>query len=96
MGLSYSRSVRVGGVRWTNCDHSLCIRRTTNLLIGEMTAERVKKEVGFCNYARRTMKALRSRFKGRGPDDGVPREKFRVSEAMMQKAFSRTGVEQIV
>ena len=44
-GIVYSRSVRVGGDKMDDAIIQY-VRRTTNLLIGEMTAERIKKEVG--------------------------------------------------
>ena len=44
-GLAYSQSVRVGGDKMDEAIASY-IRRTHNLLIGEATAERVKKEAG--------------------------------------------------
>src|SRR3546814_1202583 len=44
-GIAYTTSVRVGGDKM---DESLTnyVRRNFNLLIGEATAERIKKEVG--------------------------------------------------
>src|SRR5690606_34201034 len=45
VGLVYARSVRVGGDKMDEAIISY-IRRTHNLLIGESTAERIKKEIG--------------------------------------------------
>ena len=44
-GMVYSRSVRVGGDKMDDAIVQY-VRRTTNLLLGEMSAERVKKEIG--------------------------------------------------
>jgi len=44
-GMVYSRSVRVGGDKMDDAIIQY-VRRTTNLLLGEMSAERVKKEIG--------------------------------------------------
>ncbi len=44
-GIVYSRSVRVGGDKMDDAIINY-IRRTHNLLIGESTAERIKKEIG--------------------------------------------------
>src|SRR5512133_665649 len=44
-GIVYSRSVRVGGDKMDDAIIHF-IRRTHNLLIGESTAERIKKEIG--------------------------------------------------
>jgi rod shape-determining protein MreB len=71
-GMAYSRSVRVGG---DNMDEAISsyVRRTHNLLIGEATAERVKKEVGTARMpADGTGQAVLVR--GRDVARGVPRE----------------------
>ena len=44
-GIVYSRSVRVGGDKMDEAIISY-MRRNHNLLIGETTAERIKKEIG--------------------------------------------------
>ncbi len=44
-GIVYSRSVRVGGDKMDEAIITY-IRRNHNLLIGEATAERIKKEIG--------------------------------------------------
>ena len=44
-GIVYSRSVRVGGDKMDDAIIQY-VRRTTNLLLGEMSAEKVKKEIG--------------------------------------------------
>ena len=59
-GLAYSQSVRVGGDKMDEAIASY-VRRTHNLLIGEATAERVKKEAG----------TARTPADGDGPDRPV-------------------------
>ncbi|HBI20428.1 MAG TPA: rod shape-determining protein, partial [Brevundimonas sp.] len=44
-GIVYSRSVRVGGDKMDDSIISY-MRRNHNLLIGETTAERIKKDIG--------------------------------------------------
>jgi rod shape-determining protein MreB len=71
-GIVYSRSVRVGGDKMDEAIISY-IRRNHNLLIGESTAERVKKEIGTAKPPEegvgRTMEV-----KGRDLMNGVPKE----------------------
>ena len=76
-GVVYARSVRVGGDVMDEAIISY-IRRNNNLLIGEATAERIKKEIGYAevpqdaagnNIPGKTMKV-----KGRDLNDGVPKE----------------------
>ena len=57
-GIVYSRSVRVGGDKM---DESIIayVRRTHNLLLGEASAERIKKEAGRSVSRRRTATARR-------------------------------------
>ena len=52
-GLAYSRSARVGGDKMDEAIMSY-VRRNHNLLIGEATAERIKKEIGSARASRRT------------------------------------------
>ncbi|MEP6343209.1 MAG: rod shape-determining protein [Maricaulaceae bacterium] len=91
-GIVYSRSVRVGGDKM---DDSIIqyIRRTTNLLIGEKTAERVKKEIGSATMPADN-EGLTVQIKGRDLMNGVPRE-IRVTEAMIAESLTEP-VEQIV
>jgi rod shape-determining protein MreB and related proteins len=71
-GIVYSRSVRVGGDKMDEAIIAY-IRRTHNLLVGEATAERIKKEIGSAclpedgNGAQMTIK-------GRDLMNGVPKE----------------------
>lgn len=71
-GIVYSRSVRVGGDK---VDEALIhyIRRTHNLLIGESTAEKIKKEIGsaIVNPDSQNIKMF---IKGRSLLNGVPLE----------------------
>ncbi len=69
-GLHMSTSVRVGGDKMDDAISSH-IRRAHNLLIGESTAERVKKEVGSAKVESGGRRAL---IKGRDVARGVPRE----------------------
>src|SRR5450432_4313857 len=71
-GIVYARSVRVGGDKMDEAIISY-IRRNHNLLVGEASAERIKKEVG----SARTMDKgndLRIDIKGRDLMNGVPKE----------------------
>ena len=71
-GIVYARSVRVGGDKMDAAIVSY-IRRTHNLLVGESSAERIKKEIGSaCPPAKgegRTME-----IRGRDLMNGVPKE----------------------
>lgn len=71
-GIVYSRSVRVGGDKM---DESIIayIRRHHNLLIGEASAERIKKEVGSA-FVPEDGNGKEMEIKGRDLMNGVPRE----------------------
>ena len=71
-GIVYSRSVRVGGDKM---DEAIIgyIRRTHNLLIGEATAERLKKEIGSA-CAPENGEGVEMTIKGRDLMNGVPKE----------------------
>ena len=71
-GIVYSRSVRVGGDKM---DEAIIahIRRNHNLLLGESSAERIKKEVGTAMMAPGEDGAS-VKIKGRDLMNGVPRE----------------------
>ena len=90
-GIVYSRSVRVGGDKMDDAIIQY-IRRTTNLLIGEKTAERVKKEIGSATMPADN-EGLTVQIKGRDLMNGVPRE-IRVTEAMIAESLTEP-VEQI-
>ena len=91
-GIVYSRSVRVGGDKMDDAIIQY-VRRTTNLLIGEMTAEKVKKEVGSAMMPSDN-EGMTVQIKGRDLMNGVPRE-IRVTEAMIAESLAEP-VEQIV
>jgi rod shape-determining protein MreB len=71
-GIVYARSVRVGGDKMDEAIIAY-IRRVHNLLIGESTAERIKKEIGSaCPPADGEGRQLH--IKGRDLMNGVPKE----------------------
>jgi rod shape-determining protein MreB len=84
-GIVYSRSVRVGGDKM---DEAIIgyIRRTHNLLVGEGSAERIKKEIGSAcppeDGEGRTME-----IKGRDLMNGVPKELI-VSERQIAESLA--------
>lgn len=84
-GIVYSRSVRIGG---DNMDEAIIsyIRRQHNLLIGEASAERIKKGIGSAmapsNGEGRTME-----LKGRDLLRGVPKE-LTISERQIAESLS--------
>ncbi|MBA3512416.1 rod shape-determining protein [Sphingomonas sp.] len=71
-GLAYSQSARIGGDRMDDAISSY-VRRNYNLLIGEATAERVKKEIGTAK-APESGKGLVAHVRGRDVAKGVPSE----------------------
>ena len=91
-GIVYSRSVRVGGDKMDDAIIQY-VRRTTNLLLGEMSAERVKKEIGSATMPEDN-EGMTVQIKGRDLMNGVPRE-IRVTEAMIAESLAEP-VEQIV
>lgn len=71
-GIVYARSVRVGGDKMDEAIVNY-VRRVFNLLIGDSTAERVKKEIGSAvRYADSDIVA--TSVKGRSLINGVPKE----------------------
>src|SRR6202000_1258190 len=91
-GIVYSRSVRVGGDKMDEAIIS-SMRRNHNLLMGETTAERIKKEIGTAR-APADGEGLSIEVKGRDLMQGVPRE-VRISEKQASDALSEP-VGQIV
>lgn len=91
-GIVYSRSVRVGGDKMDEAIINY-VRRTTNMLIGETTAELIKKEIGSASPPK-TGEGLAMSIKGRDLMAGVPKE-IRITESMVAEALS-DPVEQIV
>jgi len=90
-GIAYSNSARVGGDKMDDMISSY-IRRKHNLMIGEMTAERVKLAIG-CAVAPEGQGIVMG-VKGRDLVNGRPSE-VRVSEAEVADALSEP-VGQIV
>ena len=91
-GMVYSRSVRVGGDKMDDAIIQY-VRRTTNLLLGEMSAERVKKEIGTA-MTPEDGEGMTVLIKGRDLMNGVPRE-IAINEAMIAESLEEP-VEQIV
>jgi rod shape-determining protein MreB len=71
-GIVYSRSVRVGGDKMDEAIISY-MRRHHNLLVGETTAERIKKEIGTARPPEDGV-GISIEVKGRDLMQGVPRE----------------------
>jgi len=71
-GIVYACSVRVGGDKMDEAIINY-IRRTHNLLIGESTAEKIKKEIGSAIICANS-EDIRMCIKGRSLINGVPQE----------------------
>lgn len=71
-GIVYARSVRVGGDKMDEAIISY-IRRNYNLLIGESTAEKIKKQIGTA-YIAPDKEGSRMEIKGRDLIEGIPKE----------------------
>ena len=91
-GIVYARSVRVGGDKMDEAIISY-IRRHHNLLIGEASAERIKKEVG-CARAPENASEVRIDIRGRDLLNGVPKE-ITITQAQIADALLEP-VSQIV
>ncbi len=89
-GIVYSRSVRVGGDMMDEAIISY-MRRHHNLLIGETTAERIKKEIGTARTPD-DGQGLTMDVKGRDLMQGIPRE-VRVSESQAAEALRETATQ---
>lgn len=70
-GIVHSQSVRVGGDKMDEAIIAY-IRRTHNLLVGESTAEKIKKEIGSASIT--PSKSKEMSVKGRDLIRGVPKE----------------------
>ncbi|GEQ97870.1 rod shape-determining protein [Iodidimonas gelatinilytica] len=85
-GIVFSTSVRVGGDKM---DEAIIgyIRRNHNLLIGESTAERIKKEIGTAHEPQDGV-GLSLEIKGRDLMNGVPKEitinQLQIAEALTE------------
>jgi rod shape-determining protein MreB len=84
-GIVYTRSVRVGGDKMDEAIISY-MRRHHNLLIGETTAERIKKEIGTARSPEDGV-GISIDVKGRDLMQGVPRE-VRIDERQAADAVS--------
>jgi rod shape-determining protein MreB len=91
-GIVYARSARVGGDKMDEAIISY-IRRYHNLLIGEATAERIKKEIGAA-CAPPDGHGRLVEIKGRDLMNGVPKELL-LSEAQIAEALT-DPVNQII
>ncbi len=85
-GIVYSRSVRVGGDKMDEAIISY-VRRHHNLLIGESSAEKIKKEIGSaCPPSDKKGKTIE--IKGRDLINGVPKEitlsEYQISESLIE------------
>ncbi len=72
-GIVHASSVRVGGDRFDEAIISY-IRRNHNLLIGEATAEKVKKEIGSAQVDDQQQEFKTIQIKGRDLTNGIPLE----------------------
>ena len=85
-GIVYASSIRVGGDRMDD-EISTYIRKNFNLLIGEATAERIKKEIGSAIISQNS-NDIKMKIKGRSLIDGNPRDmeitQKHVAEALME------------
>ncbi len=84
-GIVYARSVRVGGDKMDDAIVNY-IRRTHNLLIGETTAERIKKEIGSACPPEEGEGRMME-IKGRDLMNGVPKELV-ISERQIAEALA--------
>ncbi|WP_157175870.1 rod shape-determining protein [Sphingomonas prati] len=84
-GLAYTTSVRVGGDKMDEAIASY-VRRNHNLLIGEATAERIKKEVGTARMPA-DGKGTTIHIKGRDLVNGVPKE-ITITQAQIAEALT--------
>ena len=84
-GIVYSNSVRVGGDKM---DEAIIgyTRRNHNLLIGEATAERIKKQIGTARKPEQGVGKTMS-IKGRHLMDGVPKE-IVINQVQIAEALS--------
>lgn len=98
-GIVYSASVRIGGDKLDEAIISY-IRRNYGALIGEVTAERIKKEIG-SGYPGKEL--LETELKGRNLSEGVPRSfainSNEILEAMQEPLYGivsavKTALEQ--
>ena len=84
-GIVYARSVRVGGDKMDEAIIAY-IRRTDNLLVGESTAERIKKEIGSA-CAPDDGDGATVEIRGRDLMNGVPKE-LMISERQIAESLA--------
>ncbi len=84
-GLAYTTSVRAGGDKMDEAIVSY-VRRHHNLLIGEATAERIKKDFGIARVPADGT-GLTIHIKGRDLVNGVPKE-ISINQAQIAEALS--------
>lgn len=98
-GIVFATSVRVGGDKMDEVITNY-IRRSFNLLIGEATAEKIKKEIGSA-LCTPSSKDVRMSIKGRSLLDGNPRDleitQKHVTEALLDPVTEiATGVKAVL
>ena len=84
-GIVYARSVRIGGDAMDDAIIA-SVRRKHNLLIGERTAERIKKEIGSA-VVETGPEEMRLAIRGRDLMNGVPRE-ITISEGEIAESLA--------
>lgn len=85
-GIVYARSVRIGG---DSMDEAIIayIRRNHNLLVGEATAERIKKEIGSALQPHGKSGGRKLHIKGRDLLNGIPKE-IEIDERQVAESLS--------
>ncbi len=84
-GIVFSKSVRIGGDSMDDAITSY-IRRAQNLMIGESTAERIKKDIGSA-YVPENGHGKVIKIKGRDMIEGIPKE-IMVTERQIAESLS--------
>lgn len=84
-GIVYARSVRVGGDKMDEAIIAY-IRRNHNLLVGESSAERIKKEVGSAAIPA-DGEGMAIEIKGRDLMNGVPKE-IKISQRQIAESLA--------
>jgi rod shape-determining protein MreB len=85
-GIVYARSVRVGGDKMDDAIIAY-IRRNHNLLVGEASAERIKKEIGCALPPEDGGEGKTIEIKGRDLMNGVPKE-ITISERQIAESLT--------
>ena len=87
-GIVYSNAVRTAGDQM-DLDIINFVRKNKNLLIGENTAEEIKKKIGCAIAPKDKVNELTMKIKGRDLLSGTPRETI-VTESQIASALSET------